>query len=283
MSSSSATTAPRSASLGCAPTLPASPASPRRGRSTRRSGSRRCASSRPRSGAIPAPASSLMRSAPSSRMAAANAWSRGSPPTIRRRGAACASVADRRRARACTVRAASAGSWGNGLEVLLAASWRAETLARDPPPGGPALAVDATEGFAAGALVRLSQPGKPDLYRVVALADAAARDALFRPSRSGAAAADRSGAPGAGSGPAGAHRAAGARPFGPARRPPARRLSGPRPGRRRGRLYRRRAAPAPARYGGPLRGGAAAGGGRGRRNRRRRGAAAAGARAAGWR
>ena len=88
-------------------------------------------------------------------------------------GAACASVRIAG-APGLTIRAASGGSWGNGLQVLLAASWRAETLARDPPPGGPALAVDATEGFAGGALVRLSQPGKPDLYRIVALADASA-------------------------------------------------------------------------------------------------------------
>jgi hypothetical protein len=74
-----------------------------------------------------------------------------------------------------TVRAASAGRWGNGLEVRLAPVWRAETLAPTPPPGGPVLAVAATEGFDAGALVRLSQPGKPDIYRIVALADPAAR------------------------------------------------------------------------------------------------------------
>ncbi len=93
-------------------------------------------------------------------------------------GAACASVRVAG-APGLTIRAASEGSWGNGLEVLLAPAWRAETLARTPPLGGPSLDVDATEGFAAGALVRLSQPGKPDLYRILALADAAAGKLYF--------------------------------------------------------------------------------------------------------
>jgi hypothetical protein len=73
------------------------------------------------------------------------------------------------------VRAASPGSWGNGLEVLLALSWRAETLAPASQLGGSFLAVAATEGFEAGALIRLSQPGKADIFRIVALADAATR------------------------------------------------------------------------------------------------------------
>lgn len=88
-------------------------------------------------------------------------------------GAATASVAIAG-APGLTIRAVSPGSWGNGLEVLLASSWRAETLAPAGQIGGPALAVAGTEGFAARALVRLSQPGRPDMYRIVALADAAA-------------------------------------------------------------------------------------------------------------
>jgi uncharacterized protein len=93
-------------------------------------------------------------------------------------GAACASVTIAG-VPGLTIRAASEGRWGNGLEVLLAPSWRAETLARTPPPAGSALAVDATEGFAAGSLVRLSQVGKPDSYGILALADAAVGKLYF--------------------------------------------------------------------------------------------------------
>ena len=78
-----------------------------------------------------------------------------------------------------TVRAATAGSWGNGLEVLPALSWCAETVAANPPTGGSALTVAATEGFAAGALVRLSQPGGPDIHRILSFVDAVAQTLHF--------------------------------------------------------------------------------------------------------
>lgn len=93
-------------------------------------------------------------------------------------GAACASVRIPG-APGLTVSAATPGSWGNGLEVLLATSWRAETIAADPPPEAPFLAVAATDGFEAGALVRLSQPGKPDMFRILPFVDAAARTLHF--------------------------------------------------------------------------------------------------------
>ena len=93
-------------------------------------------------------------------------------------GAACASIRIPG-APGLTVSAATPGRWGNGLEVLLAPSWRAETVAANPPMEGPCLTVAATDGFEAGALVRLSQAGKPDVLRVLAFADPAARALHF--------------------------------------------------------------------------------------------------------
>ncbi|MEX2631489.1 MAG: phage tail sheath C-terminal domain-containing protein [Tistlia sp.] len=73
------------------------------------------------------------------------------------------------------IAASSPGSWGNGLTVTINTAWRAETVAANPPVAATALAVAATEGFAAGQLVRLSQPGLAEQYRILAAVDPGAR------------------------------------------------------------------------------------------------------------
>ena len=72
---------------------------------------------------------------------------------------------------ALTVSASSAGVWGNGVEIVLSPAWRAETQALDPPIDTPSLGVVACDGFAADHLVRVSQFGLADSYRVLAAVD----------------------------------------------------------------------------------------------------------------
>jgi phage tail sheath protein FI len=74
-----------------------------------------------------------------------------------------------------TVSASSPGSWGNGLTVAIGPSWRAETLSLSGLGTSDVALVETTSGFTAGSLVRLSQPGAPDLYRVIAAVDAGSR------------------------------------------------------------------------------------------------------------
>lgn len=69
------------------------------------------------------------------------------------------------------IAASSPGNWGNALEVKLAPMWRAETLCPSPPLGGPSLRVVSTQGFARDQLVRLTQPGGLDAFRIVAATD----------------------------------------------------------------------------------------------------------------
>src|SRR5690606_27732338 len=80
---------------------------------------------------------------------------------------------------ALEISASSAGSWGNGLAVTLNTAWRAETVAIDPPVAAPVLTVAATGAFAAGQLVRVSQAGGPERYRILAAVDASRRQLHF--------------------------------------------------------------------------------------------------------
>lgn len=70
-----------------------------------------------------------------------------------------------------TIAASSPGVWGNGLTAFLNPAWRAETIVVNPPVAGTFLAVPRTDGFGAGQLVRLSQPGAADRYRILAAVD----------------------------------------------------------------------------------------------------------------
>ncbi len=90
-----------------------------------------------------------------------------------------ASVLEQGGGLALTVSASSAGTWGNGLAVVINPAWRAETIVANPPIAATALEVVATGGFAAGHLVRVSQPGIADQYRVLAAVDAAGRRLHF--------------------------------------------------------------------------------------------------------
>jgi uncharacterized protein len=80
---------------------------------------------------------------------------------------------------ALTVSASSPGTWGNGVEIALAPAWRAETQATDPPVNAPSLIVLGTDGFAADQLVRVTQFGLPDQYRVLAAVDPASQSLHF--------------------------------------------------------------------------------------------------------
>jgi phage tail sheath protein FI len=74
-----------------------------------------------------------------------------------------------------TVSASSPGSWGNALSVAITPAWRAETLTVPGLGTTDAAIVETTSGFVGGSLVRLAQPGAPDLYRIVAAVDTAGR------------------------------------------------------------------------------------------------------------
>lgn len=78
-----------------------------------------------------------------------------------------------------TVAAASPGVWGNGLSVALSPAWRAETTAPMPPVEATALDVTGTDGFEVGHLVRVSQPGAADTYRIIAVVDPGGRKLHF--------------------------------------------------------------------------------------------------------
>jgi len=69
-----------------------------------------------------------------------------------------------------TLAASSPGAWGNRLDVSVRAMTRGDTLI--PVPGAPERSVAVDIGlFLPGDLVRLSQPGSPDSYRLVASVD----------------------------------------------------------------------------------------------------------------
>jgi hypothetical protein len=80
---------------------------------------------------------------------------------------------------ALRVSANAPGGWGDGLAVTVNPAWRAETVATDPPLSAEWLAVARTEGFAAGDLLALSQPGAAPQYRLLRLVDAASRRLHF--------------------------------------------------------------------------------------------------------
>jgi hypothetical protein len=70
------------------------------------------------------------------------------------------------------VRASSPGAWGNELSISIHETHQVQTtgwLDKDHPER---LAVASITGFVRGTLVRLSQPGSPDVLRVVAAIDA---------------------------------------------------------------------------------------------------------------
>jgi hypothetical protein len=68
--------------------------------------------------------------------------------------------------------ASSAGSWGNALQVSVAAVTRGETML-EPPQDLTRSRAASVAAFGRGTLVRLRQPGKPPVYRLVAAADPA--------------------------------------------------------------------------------------------------------------
>lgn len=88
-------------------------------------------------------------------------------------GAAAASVAlrDTSGAEVLVLSANAPGAWGEGLAVSINPAFRAETVATDPPLFAESLTVAQTDGFAAGDLLALSQPGMPPQYRLLRLVE----------------------------------------------------------------------------------------------------------------
>ena len=66
------------------------------------------------------------------------------------------------------IAASSPGVWGNSLTVSMRETHQAQTTGRLDHHHPERMIVDSTAGFTRGTLVRLSQPGKPSVLRVVA-------------------------------------------------------------------------------------------------------------------
>ncbi|GGJ24161.1 phage tail sheath family protein [Neoroseomonas lacus] len=96
-------------------------------------------------------------------------------------GAAAASVAlrDTGGAEVLRLSASAPGVWGEGLAVTVNPAWRAETVATDPPLFAEWLTVARTEGFAAGDLLALSQPGAAPQFRLLRLVEPGLRRLHF--------------------------------------------------------------------------------------------------------
>jgi phage tail sheath protein FI len=77
------------------------------------------------------------------------------------------------------IAASSPGSWGNALDVSIRDGTRIAVTALPAVGGAESLTVLGTAGFDRDSLVRISQPGKAPLLRILAGADAAARRLLL--------------------------------------------------------------------------------------------------------
>jgi phage tail sheath protein FI len=79
------------------------------------------------------------------------------------------------------IHASSPGTWGNSLTVSLRETHQAQTTGRLDKDHPERLIVSSTTGFSRFTMVRLSQPGKPSVLRVVAAIDATQGFASFTP------------------------------------------------------------------------------------------------------